>query len=202
MWLYLKLLIPKLKIEKDEDEDENILESIDMDSYRLSREGKKKIDLDDTIGELDPVPVSEGVGQSEDEYDTLENILKLFNERFGDIDWKEFDKAQDILVKEIPNSLKADKSILQTIANSSRQNGKDASDKKVKEIMQKFIVANTEIFKTYVDNKESFQNRYNEYIFDILFEESKKMMIGSYGDGINNSYGGDMAAQPHPPYGE
>lgn len=200
MWLYLKLLIPKLKINKDdEDKEENILASIDMDSYRLSREGKKKITLDDEIGELDPVPVSEGGGDREEEYDTLENILKAFNERFGDIDWKEFDKAQDILVKEIPNTLKADSGILQTIANSSRQNGKDASDKKVKEVMQKFITANTEIFKTYVDNKESFQNRYNEYIFDILIEEANKFANNkTY---INNPEDILLAAEPKSEYG-
>ena len=202
MWLYLKLLITKLKIDKDDDDDENILESIDMDSYRLSREGKRKIKLEDEIGELDPVPVSLGMGQGEEEYDTLENIIKVFNERFGDIDWKEFEKAQDILVQEIPNTLKSDSSILQTIANSSRQNGKDASDKKVKEVMQKFIVANTDIFKTYVDNKESFQNRYNEYIFDILVSESKKLMLGSYDEVINNSsYDDLMIADKRESYG-
>jgi len=201
MWLYLKLLIPKLKIDKDDEDDQNILEAIDMESYRLSREGKRKIKLEDDIGELDPVPVSEGAGTGESEYDTLENIIKEFNERFGDIDWKEFDKAQDILVQEIPNSLKADNSILQTIANSSRQNGKDASDKKVKEIMQKFITANTDIFKTYVDNKESFQNRYNEYIFDILEEEARKYAQNQLYKN-NESIGNEelLVAQPKPEY--
>lgn len=197
MWLYLKLLIPKLKIDNDEDDEENILEAIDMDSYKLVNEGKKKIPLDDTIGELDPVPVSQGGGLSEEEFDTLENILKVFNDRFGDYNWGEPDKVQEVLVQEIPKSIIEDKTILETMANSSRQNAKDASDKKVKEIMQKFIFANTEIFKTYMNNKESFQNRYNEYIFDMLMDEAKKYAK-------ENTYSSDkeelLVASPKPKY--
>lgn len=196
MWLYLKLLIPKLHIEREDEEDENILESIDMDSYKLVNEGKKKITLDDGIGELEPIPVSLGGGIKENEFDTLENIIKVFNDRFGNIPWENPTKVNEVLAREIPNEIKADKSILQTIANSSRQNGKDASDKKVKEIMQKFIVAHTDIFKTYVDNKESFQNRYNEYIFDMLLEESKKQIFGNNSN-FNNSL---LVAQPKPEY--
>lgn len=47
----------------------------------------------------------------EDKFDSLENILKAFNNRFGNIDWDNLDKVQEILVREIPNAMKEDKSI-------------------------------------------------------------------------------------------
>lgn len=198
-WLFLKLIIPKLKIEDDSEDDENILESIDMDSYRVVKENTKSIPLDDEIGELDPVPVKTGGGISDGEFDTLENILKAFNERFGNIDWENPDKVNEVLVKEIPQVIKEDKSMLETLSNSSRQNAKDASDKKVKEIMQQFIRTHTEIFKKYIDNKESFQNRYNEYIFDMMMEEAKKYAKEQQYSS-SDDYGSLLAAEPKTDY--
>ncbi|QKF81750.1 type I restriction endonuclease subunit R [Halarcobacter ebronensis] len=194
MWLYLKLLVTKLKIDDDKEEDENILEAIDMDSYKLIDEGTKKIALDDSIGVIEPVPVSIGGGLNEEELDTLDNILKAFNDRFGNIPWDNPDKVQEVLVKEIPNELRNNTAVIETIANSSRDNAKDASDKKVKEIMQTFIRANTEIFKIYMNNEGSFQNRYNEYIFDILLEEAKR-----YANNKKYNYN-QLVAQPKPEY--
>ena len=68
----------------------------------------------------------------------------------------------------------------------------------VKEIMQTFIRANTEIFKIYMNNEGSFQNRYNEYIFDILLEEAKKYANNQKYE--NKSYGTSLAADAKPEY--
>lgn len=169
MWLYLKLLIPKLHIEGDEDE-ENIIEAINMDSYRLTREQKTNINLNPKDGELDPISVDTGGGKTEEDTDSLESILKAFNDRFGDINWADPDKVNEILTKSIPEALKDDASMISTMQNSDRQNAKIALDKKVKEIMQNLMFSHTEIFKKFVDD-DSFQKRYQEFIFDVMWDD-------------------------------
>ncbi len=168
MWLYLKLLIPKLQIESDTDED-NIIEAVNMDSYRLSHDKKTDIGLSSEDGEVDPISVDASGGKGEDEKDTLESILKAFNDRFGDIDWADPDKVNEILTKSIPESLQADSGMLNTMKNSDRQNAKIALDKKLQEVMQNMMFTHTEIFKKFVDD-DSFQKRYQEFIFYVMWD--------------------------------
>ena len=86
LWWYLKYLFPKLIIEDNEDLAQGIIESIDMDSYRPAKQETGNILMEDDPGFVTPIPVAVGGGKSEPELDTLENILNVFNQRFGDID--------------------------------------------------------------------------------------------------------------------
>lgn len=167
LFWYLKCLVPKLFIEKSEDLAEGILESIDMDSYRPSKEGTENIALEDEPGEVKGIPVEVGGGQSEPELDTLENILDAFNHRFGDIEWTDKDKVNKILTEQLPAEMKANKDIMDAIQHSDKQNAKISSDKKLEELMQQYLFSQTEIFKKFTTDKD-FQRRYKEFVFDIL----------------------------------
>jgi type I restriction enzyme, R subunit len=57
LFWYLKYLVPKLYIEQTDDLAEGILESIDMDSYRPSKETTQNIVLEPEPGEVAPIPV-------------------------------------------------------------------------------------------------------------------------------------------------
>lgn len=174
LWWFLKLLVPKLIIEDDEDLAAGIIETIDMDSYRPSKQGTGKIDLDDNPGLVEPIPVDAGGGKGEPELDTLENILQVFNQRFGDIDWTDKDKVNQILTEQIPTDMKADSKVMDAIVTSpDRQNAKISSDKKLEELMQKYLFTQTEIFKRFSQDKD-FQRRYKEFIFDTLWTQSNK----------------------------
>ena len=59
--------------------------------------------------------------------------------------------------------------MLNTMKNSDRQNAKIALDKKLQEVMQNMMFTHTEIFKKFVDD-DSFQKRYQEFIFDVMWE--------------------------------
>lgn len=175
LWLFLKHLIPHLKIEEDEIE-EDILEVIDMDSYRTSRQIEMtNIVLENEVGYVDPIPVQMGGGQSGSEFDTLEEIVALFNQRFGDIDWGEgvdAKEAENILTKEIPERLEANLDGLEAIKNSDKSNARDESNNLVREIMFDLMSTNTGIFKKYLDDT-AFQSRYQEFIFDMLWSKMK-----------------------------
>lgn len=174
LWWYLKYLLPKLTIDENEDLAQGIIESIDMDSYRPAKRGTEKITLEDTDGYVTPIPVGVGGGKSEPELDTLENILKAFNHRFGDIDWTDKDKVNEILTQQIPADMKADSKTMDAITTSpDKQNAKISSDKKLDELMQQYLFTQTEIFKKFSTDHD-FQRRYKEFIFDTLWQQGKQ----------------------------
>ena len=171
LWWYLKYLLPKLIIEKNEDLAEGIIEAIDMDSYRPAKQGTEKISLAEDPGYVTPIPVGVGGGKSEAELDTLENILNAFNQRFGDVDWTDKDKVNEILTQQIPADMKADNKTMNAINTSpDKQNAKISSDKKVEELMQQYLFTQTEIFKKFSTDKD-FERRYKEFIFDTLWSQ-------------------------------
>jgi len=174
LWWYLKYLLPKLIIDENEDLAQGIIESIDMDSYRPSKQGTEKIRLVEDPGYVTPIPVGVGGGKAEAELDTLENILNAFNQRFGDIDWTDKDKVNEILTQQIPADMKADGKIMDAINTSpDKQNAKISSDKKVEELMQQYLFTQTEIFKKFSTDKD-FERRYKEFIFDTLWTQQGK----------------------------
>ncbi|MFY0653879.1 MAG: type I restriction endonuclease subunit R [Cyclobacteriaceae bacterium] len=176
LWLTLKHLIPHLKIEEEATE-ENILEVIDMDSYRTSRIiDKTSIVMEDEAGSVDPIPVQIGGGRPESEFDTLESIVDSFNRRFGDIDWGEgidANEAETVLTKDIPQRLENDQDGLLSILNSDKANAREESNILVKTIMQGMMFTNTSIYKKYADD-DAFRNRYQEFIFDMLWSKNTK----------------------------
>ncbi len=174
LWWYLKYLLPKLVIEDDGDLAYGILESIDMESYRPLRQGTDKIDLTDDTGTVAPIPVGVGGGKPEPELDTLENIIEAFNNRFGDIDWTNKDKANEILSQSIPEDMKKDAAMMSAIMTSpDKQNAKISSDKKLEDLMQQYLFNQTEIFKKFSDDKD-FQRQYKDFIFDTLWQQGQQ----------------------------
>lgn len=173
LWWYLKYLLPKLTIKDDEDLAQGIIESIDMDSYRPSKQGTETIWLAAEEGLVNPIPVGVAGGKSEPELDTLENILKAFNQRFGDIDWTDKDKVNEILTLQIPADMKANADLMNTINDSPDvQNAKLKSDKELEKIMALLFQSQTEIYKKFLE--PDFQKRYKDFIFETLWTQQGK----------------------------
>jgi len=125
-------------------------------------------------GFVAPIPVSVGGGKAAPELDTLENILEAFNHRFGDIDWTDKDKVNEILTQQIPADMKKDLRTMDAIITSpDKQNAKISSDKKVEELMQQYLFTQTEIFKKFSTDHD-FQRRYKEFIFDTLWQQGQQ----------------------------
>ena len=170
-------MLPKLTIDGNEDLAQGIIESIDMDSYRPSKQGTEKINLIEDLGFVAPIPVTVGGGKAEPELYTLEYILKAFNHRFGDIDWTDKDKVNEILTQQIPADMKKDLRTMDAIITSpDKQNAKISSDKKVEELMQQYLFTQTEIFKKFSTDHD-FQRRYKEFIFDNLWQHGQQLGI-------------------------
>lgn len=177
LWWYLKNLLPKLVIDTNIDPADGILEAINMDSYRPSLQSTEKIMLLADPGVVEPIPVTVGGGKKESEFDTLENIINVFNTRFGDIEWTDKDKVNEILTKQIPEAMRADLRIMGAITTSpDKQNAKISSDSKVEELMQQYLFSQTEIFKKFTTDLD-FQRRYKEFVFDSIWQSKNNSNI-------------------------
>src|SRR5207249_1793425 len=93
---------------KEEDLTKGILDTIDMDSYRVEKKAALQVQLPDQDAEIQPVPASGGGHKAEPELDRLSNILKTFNDQFGNIPWTDKDRIHRLITKDIPDRVAHD----------------------------------------------------------------------------------------------
>jgi len=84
--IFLEFLIPKLPAPKEEDLSKGVLDTIDMESYRVEKQAMLKLAMTDADATLEPLAPGAGAGMGVPDIDVLSNILKTFNDLFGNID--------------------------------------------------------------------------------------------------------------------
>ena len=146
----------KLPAPIDEDLSKGILDAIDMDSYRVEKQAARRIQLPDEDASIQPVPTTAGGRKPEPELDRLSNIIKTFNDQFGNISWTDGDRVHKLITEDIPNRVAADKAYQNAIKNSDKQNAKIEHDKALARVMTAVLKDDTELFKQFMDN-ESFK---------------------------------------------
>lgn len=166
--IFLNFLIPKLPAPKEEDLSKGVLESVDMDSYRVEAQAALKMAIEDADAMVDPVPTSDGGGKGEPEIDRLSNIIKTFNDLFGNIDWKDEDKIRKVITEEIPARVAQDKAYQNALANSDKQNAKLEHDKALNRIVLELLSDHTELFKQFSDNP-NFKRWLTDMVFDSTY---------------------------------
>ena len=167
--IFLTFLVPKLPAPVEEDMSKGILQSIDMDSYRVEKQAVKDIQLPDEDAEIGPVPTDDGGQKPEPEMDRLSNILKQFNDLFGDIEWKDGDKIGQVISEELPMKVARDKAYQNALANSDLQNARIEHDKALERAMTELLADHTELFKQFSDN-ESFRAWLFKEVFEVTYQ--------------------------------
>jgi len=167
--IFLNFLIPKLPAPKEEDLSRGILETIDMDSYRAEVQASLDITLADEDAELEPVPSIGGGFTAEPELDYLSNIVKSFNDLFGNIDWKDADKIRSVIAEEIPEKVAADAAYQNAMRNSDKKNARIEHDKALGRVMVELLSDHTELFKQFSDNP-SFKKWLADTIFGATYQ--------------------------------
>jgi type I restriction enzyme R subunit len=168
--IFLNFLVPKLPAPKEEDLSKGILESIDMDSYRSEVKQTASIALADQNAEIEPVPTSGGGRKPEPELDRLSNIVRAFNDQFGNIDWKDADKIRRVITEEIPGKVASDRAYQNAIKNSDKQNARLEHDKALERVITELLSDHTELFKQFSDN-DSFRKWLQETIFGATYHD-------------------------------
>ena len=103
--------------------------------------------------------------------DRLSRIVRDFNDRFGNIEWKDSDKIERVLSEELPAKVSKDEAYQNAIANSDIQNARIEHDKALERAMTELLADHTELFKQFGDN-ESFRKELSEMIFAMTYIEA------------------------------
>jgi type I restriction enzyme R subunit len=166
--IFLNFLVPKLPAPVEEDLSKGILEAIDMDSYRVEKKAAVRIQLPDADAEIDPVPVARDGHMLEPEIDRLSNIIKAFNDQFGNIPWTDADRVHKLITEDIPARVSADTAYRNAKKNSDKQNARIEHDKALARVMTAVLRDDTELFKQFMDN-ESFRRWMTDTVFGLTY---------------------------------
>ena len=167
--IFLTFLVPKLPAPKEEDLSRGIIEAIDMESYRVEKQATMRIKLTDADGEIGPIPTEGGGVSNEPELERLSNILKAFNEQYGNIMWTDRDHVQKLITVDIPQRVAADPAYQNARQNSDRQNARIEYDKALQRVMTAILKDDTELFKQFSDN-EGFRRWLADMMFDLTYK--------------------------------
>ena len=169
--IFLNFLIPKLPSPEEDDLSRGILEAIDMDSYRVEKQAAQRIRLPDEDAEIDPVPTASGGGRPEPEIERLSNIIRVFNEHFGDIAWEDEDRVREMITETIPSQVANDEKFRNARQNSDAQNARIEHDKALVRVMMSLMKDDAELFKQFTDN-EGFKRWMTDTVFELAFDRA------------------------------
>lgn len=167
--IFLNFLVPKLPAPQEEDLTRGILETIDIESYRAEKRATMQIILEDTDAEIEPVPTTAGGFRPEPEVDRLSNIIRTFNDTFGNIGWTDEDRVRQLITEEIPARVAADAAFQNARQNSDKQNARIEHDKALARVMTSLLKDDTELFKQFSDNPD-FKRWLTDTVFALAYE--------------------------------
>ena len=61
--------------------------------------------------------------------DNLSNIIREFNDRFGNVEWRDQDKIEKVISEDLPAKVAGDRAYQNAMANSDQQNARIEHDK-------------------------------------------------------------------------
>ena len=181
--IFLNLLIPKLPSPKEDDLSQGILDSIDLDSYRVEARDSMSLVLDDADAEIGPVPAGRVGGIVEPEMDLLSSILSSFNDLFGNIDWNDADNVRRQIL-EIPGMVTKDERYINAMKNSDKQNARMESERALQSVIFSIMADNMELFKQFNDNP-SFKKWLSDLVFNLTYNPEGKPFETPYNDSNN-----------------
>ena len=143
-----------------------------MDSYRVEKKAIQKIMLPDEDAEIDPVPSGAGGHKPEPELDRLSNIIRLFNELYGGIQWEDTDRVLQLITETIPARVAADTAFKNARHNSDMENTRIEFERVLRSEIDAVIKDDGELYKQFMDN-EGFKRWLSDTVFDLAYERAE-----------------------------
>lgn len=106
--------------------------------------------------------------------DRLSNIVREFNDHFGNIDWKDEDKIRKVIAEEIPAKVAADIAYQNAMKNSDKQNAKYEHDQALKRVIVDMFEDQTQLYREFSDNPR-FKKWLSDTIFGVTFVPGEKV---------------------------
>lgn len=161
LFIFLKFLKKKLPVEKQELPYE-VLENIDIDSYKIVKKRSGKIELENQDGELYPM-VSGGYGMVRDEIDALSKIIKDVNDKFG----TSFSDNDRVILNNLSSKLMTNSELEGSIHNNSRDAAKIKFDKIFQDELITMLNSHFDLYKK-LDQSTELKGYVNQKIFDYV----------------------------------
>ena len=162
--IFFEQLIHRLPTPEGDDLSAGILESVDLESYRLEKKNTIDIILEDEDGKVEGLGIGAGK-KSEVELDSLENIVSAFNDIFGDIEWQDKDNVAR-QIKELPEMVMKNDKFKNALKNSDIENIKREYRSALKEVFKIIMADNIELFGQWTSN-----DNFNKWLSDTVFDE-------------------------------
>ena len=85
----------------------------------------------------------------EPEFDLLSNIVKTFNDQWGNIPWTDADRVHRLISEDIPARVATDGAYQNAMKNNDKQNARIEHDKALGRVMTAVLKDDTELFKQF-----------------------------------------------------
>lgn len=168
--IFLNLLVSKLpRLEDEDDTIEEIIEDVDLESYRLVAKETMSLQLEDENGEVNAISVKTNAGIPVPELDTLSNILSSLNEEWGGYWSDEYKIAQQII--EVKGIVSQDESYKNAMGGlTDVQNAKDECERATADAIIKTIASGMELYSAFYDDLRNKNNQsFKKWLLDFLF---------------------------------
>lgn len=167
LFIFLKLLIRKLPTRKEQLPYE-VLESVDMDSYKIQKQKDSQILLEDEEGVVDPMGTGAAVGKVEEVIDPLSKIIKDINERFGTA----FDSSDKVILNTLSQKLMNNESLEGSIKNNSENAAKIKFNSLFQEELITMLNSHFDLYKKLDENPE-LKKFVNDRIFNMVVQKTR-----------------------------
>lgn len=167
-YILLKKLIAKIAPPRSEDLAKGILDNVSFDSYRVQLIKSEDIKLNGD-GELMPSGADGSSKIQGAELQELSEIIKEFNEKYGNVEWNEGDKIVRTL-QNIKEDVLKDEKFVKSSKHSDRQNLRIEFEALLQEKMQEIIDVNFDFYKHFTDDA-ALKQRITQKMFDMVLNE-------------------------------
>ena len=168
LYIFLKFLIKKLP-RRENPLPYEVLEAIDMATYRIEKTGEKNVELENTEGVIDPMSSGGSKSVTEDERDALSKIIKEINERYG----TNFTDTDRVILNDLSKRL-LDSEVLR---GSVENNSKDSAKLKFDQLFQDELVGVLDNhFSLYqkLDQSPELKKFVQEKVFEYVVKKMNK----------------------------
>lgn len=165
LFIYLKFLSKKLPT-INEPLPFNVLEDVDMDSYKIdTRDEGTKITLDDGDGGLDPI-ISIDVQYKPDEEEKLSIILDKLNEMFK----ADFQESDNLILKQLADGIRGNEELNIKAQKNKKENLRAVFDDYFNDELMSVRQNNKQFFSK-INSNSQLRNELKNYLLDLLYED-------------------------------
>lgn len=160
LYVFGRLLLRKLPVSRERLPVE-IQQAIDLESYRIRETGRTNISLDRGEKEIPPAIVSGGYVPSEEELETLSQIIYELNRRFG----TDFTEDDRVFIHQLEEQLAVSQALRQSMEVNTIDKVRLTFDQVASDQIQDMMDVNFKFYKL-VNDDPKFARAFFDWLFD------------------------------------